>query len=164
MHTLALDVATPASQLRLLLERLQVMVASDEMVEKSDGWPRVRCVGVQIGRIEVELRAYVLTTSLTKFLATQESLLLAVLELVEELGVKLARPVSPFRKRREHPALKNSARVLISSGNGSGQEWATRSSFWEDGDGARWLKCTTQSTQPGRTQRATACPCQLAPF
>lgn len=71
MHTLALDVATPASQLRLLLERLQVMVAADEMVEKSDGWPRVRCVGVQIERIEVELRAYVLTTSRTKFLATQ---------------------------------------------------------------------------------------------
>jgi len=93
VHTLALHVDTPADRIRLLLQRMRDLVAAEEMVEKSDGWPRVRCVGVAIGRIEVELRAYVLTTDYTKFLAIQEKLLLGVFELVEEMDIRYAPPV-----------------------------------------------------------------------
>src|SRR5690606_35894339 len=56
-HTLALHVDTPANQLRLLLHRIRSLMTEEDMVEKTDSSPRVRCVGVAIGRIEVELRA-----------------------------------------------------------------------------------------------------------
>ena len=93
VHTLALHVDTPANQIRLLLQRMRSLVLEEEMVEKSDGWPRIRCVGVAIGRVEVELRAYVLTTDYTTFLAIQETLLLRIFELIEEMDIKLAPPV-----------------------------------------------------------------------
>ncbi|HYG45787.1 MAG TPA: mechanosensitive ion channel domain-containing protein, partial [Bordetella sp.] len=93
VHTLALHVDTPANEIRLLLQRMRSLVADEELVEKSDGWPRIRCVGVAIGRVEVELRAYVLTMDYTKFLAIQEMLLLRIFELIEEMGIKLAPPV-----------------------------------------------------------------------
>lgn len=93
MHTIALDGTTPANQIRLLLERVCNLMSAEASVEQSGGGPRVRCVNVAIGRIEVELRAYVLTVDYTKFLAIQESLLLQVIELIEELDIKLASPI-----------------------------------------------------------------------
>ncbi|WP_175171866.1 mechanosensitive ion channel family protein [Achromobacter kerstersii] len=90
VHTLALDVTSPTRQIRVLLPRLHSLIASHDLVEKSEGWPRVRCTGVAIGRLEVELRAYVSTAHYTQFLATQESLLLQVLGAVEEMEIKLA--------------------------------------------------------------------------
>lgn len=93
VHTLYLDVANSTSQIRLLLQRLRSLIASHEMVEKSEGWPRVRCTGVAIGRMEVELRAYVSTAHYSQFLAVQESLLLQAFEAVEELGIKLSTPI-----------------------------------------------------------------------
>jgi MscS family membrane protein len=90
MHALTLDVTNSTSQIRLLLQRLHGLIASHEMVEKSEGWPRVRCIGIAVGRVEVELRAYVLTAHYTQFLATQEALLLQAFEVVEEMGIKLA--------------------------------------------------------------------------
>jgi len=93
VHTLALDVANSTSQIRLLLQRLHSQIASHEIVEKSEGWPRVRCTGIAMGRVEVELRAHILTANYSQFLAIQESLLLQVFEAVEEMGIKLAPPI-----------------------------------------------------------------------
>lgn len=90
VHTLALDVNNPTRQIRLLLQRLQGLIASHELVEKSESWPRVRCTGVAIGRLEVEVRAYVSTAHYTQFLGIQESLLLQTLDAVEEMKIKLA--------------------------------------------------------------------------
>jgi MscS family membrane protein len=92
VHTLALDVNTPPARIRLLLERLRDLLTSDSMVERNDGWPRVRCTGVAVGRIEIELRAYVQTSNYARFLDVQESLLLRVFELIEETGIKLVQP------------------------------------------------------------------------
>lgn len=89
VHTLALRVDTPASQLNELLERLRALMSSDDMVEKKDGWPRVRCVGLGIGRIELEVRAHVLTNDFTKFLAVQEALLLRIVELIDSMRIEL---------------------------------------------------------------------------
>lgn len=91
-HTLALHVDTPANQLRLLLHRVRSLMTEEDMVEKTDSSPRVRCVGVAVGRIEVELRASVLTMDYTKFLAVQEALLLRIFELIEEMDIEFAPP------------------------------------------------------------------------
>lgn len=93
VHTIALDGTTPATQIRVLLARLHGVICAEDMVEQSGGWPRVRCVGVAMGRIEVELRAYVLTKDYTKFLAIQEALLLQVVDTIEALEIKLAPPI-----------------------------------------------------------------------
>ena len=93
VQTFALHIDTPAGRIRRLLEAIRALMADDVMVEKTPGWPRVRCVGVAIGHIEVEVRAYVLTTDYTAFLEAQETLLLQIIELIEQAGVKLARPV-----------------------------------------------------------------------
>jgi MscS family membrane protein len=93
VHTLSLDVANSASKIRLLLDRLHSLIASHEMVEKSEGWPRVRCTGVAVGRIEVELRAQISTAHYGQFLAVQEALLLQAIEAVEETEIKLSAPL-----------------------------------------------------------------------
>ncbi len=92
-HTLFLDAANSASRIKLLLERLHSLIASHEMVQQSEGGPRVRCTGVSIGRIEVELRAYISTPQYSQFLAIQEALLLQAFEAVEEMGIKLSSPL-----------------------------------------------------------------------
>ncbi|MBN3846946.1 mechanosensitive ion channel [Paraburkholderia sp. Ac-20342] len=84
---------TSVDQLRQLLEGIRRLAAAEETIEKSDGWPRVRCVGIAVGHIDVDLRAYVLTKDYTTFLEIQEALLLQILELIEELDIPLARPV-----------------------------------------------------------------------
>ncbi|MVW72597.1 mechanosensitive ion channel family protein [Bordetella sp. 15P40C-2] len=92
IHTLALQVDTPPARLRQLLERLRELLAAEPMVEKKDGWPRVRWTGVAVGHLEVEIRAYVQTDNYTKFLDVQESLLLSIFELIEALQIKLVQP------------------------------------------------------------------------
>lgn len=94
LHKMALHIDTPAERLDFFLQRLRVLIAAEEMVEKSKGWPRIRCIGVGIGRIDVELRAYVLTSDYTAFLEIQEKMLLQVFELVARLDIKLAPPIA----------------------------------------------------------------------
>lgn len=92
-HTVALSVETPPDRLEELLLALRTLVAADDMVEKTRGWPRIRCVGIEVGRINVELRAYVLTDDYTQFLGIQERLLLQVLQCIEAMEIRLAPPV-----------------------------------------------------------------------
>lgn len=93
VHTLALEGTTPAPQIRALLDRLHSIMISEELVEQAGGWPRIRCVSMAMGRIEVEIRAYVLTKDYTVFLSIQESLLLQVIESIDALDVRLAPPI-----------------------------------------------------------------------
>lgn len=93
VHTIALDATTPADRIRALLDRLHSIMMSEELVEQAGGSPRIRCVSVAMGRIDVEIRAYVLTKDYTVFLGIQESLLLQVIEAMEALEVKIAHPL-----------------------------------------------------------------------
>lgn len=89
LQKLALRADTRSNQIRVLLQRIRDVMVAEERVEKQDGWPRIRCTGVAIGYIEVELRAHVLTTDYSLFLVVQEALLLDIFELIEELDIKL---------------------------------------------------------------------------
>ncbi len=93
VHTIALDATTPVDRIRALLDRLHSIMMSEELVEQAGGSPRIRCVSVAMGRIDVEIRAYVLTKDYTVFLGIQESLLLQVIEAMEALEVKIAHPL-----------------------------------------------------------------------
>lgn len=104
LHTLALRVDTQADQIRLLLIGMRNIVSAEDMVEKSSGSPRIRCTGIAIGYIELELRAYILTNDYTRFLAIQEKLLLQVFELIEKMGIKLA-PGRPFVQADINPSI-----------------------------------------------------------
>lgn len=93
-HTLSLSVATSVKELSDLLDDIRAVMTAHDQVEKNKGWPRVRCSGIEVGRIQIEMRAYVLTDDYTYFMEVQEALLLQVLRCIEDRGVQLAPPMA----------------------------------------------------------------------
>jgi MscS family membrane protein len=91
-HTVALQCDISAEQIRKVLEDVRKTVTSHEDIEQ--GSARVRLVGVRNGAIEIELFAYVATSSWERFLAVQEEILLAVIGIIQETGAALAYPGS----------------------------------------------------------------------
>lgn len=81
------------SILKDFLNVVNLRVFSERLVEKKDGWPRVKLVEISAGRIVVRIQAIVLTTDYSEFLSIQESLVLDVLSVLEEMDLKLARNV-----------------------------------------------------------------------
>jgi len=80
---------TSPEQVRLLLERLRTLLAKDSRFPEP---PRVRLLGVGNDRLPIEIFSYVLVPDYDAFLAVQEEVTLQILDLVAELGLRLAPP------------------------------------------------------------------------
>lgn len=97
-QTLALHQDSDPEQVAQLLVLVRQRVLAEPLVEQSDGWPRVQLVGVTAGRIEICVRAIVLSTDYSEFLSVQEAVMLDVLRFTRCLGLKLAQPALPITK------------------------------------------------------------------
>ncbi|MGE4371634.1 MAG: mechanosensitive ion channel family protein [Xanthobacter sp.] len=95
---------TPPEKLRALQERLLAMLIAEELVEKDEGWPRARIVGFDLGRINIQLRAKVITTEYYIFLGLQEQLILTALEHMRDLGVELSPPLPELHGKKDSSA------------------------------------------------------------
>jgi MscS family membrane protein len=85
---------TEADVLRRLLEALRAELAAQPLLEKTPGWPRVRLTGYSTIAIDIEVTAYVLTTSWDEFLAVQERLILRTTEIIASLGIAVGTPAA----------------------------------------------------------------------
>jgi MscS family membrane protein len=92
LHTLGLRYETSPAQFGWLLEALRRLLAAHPMVEKSPGFPRVVLTGFGASSIDIELRAYVLTSDYGTFLKIQEDLILDIMRTVEAAGTGFAFP------------------------------------------------------------------------
>ncbi len=101
--TLGLVYETTAGQMRAVLENVRARLDGDPRVEK--GTMRVRFVRLNTSSLDVEVFAYVLVSDFVTFLAVQEELLLAILDVVERAGTSLAFPsqTTYVAGESEHP-------------------------------------------------------------
>lgn len=91
-HVIGLRYETSRGQFEWLLPELQRRVAAHPLVEEEGGFPRVRMVGFGASSIDVDVRAYVMTTNYPTFLEVQEQLILEIMKVVEEAGTGFAFP------------------------------------------------------------------------
>lgn len=89
-QTVRLSLGTEASRIRLVLEKLREMLASNENVV-ADIW-RVRLVEFGQFSLNIEVFAHIATTDWVAFLAIAEELNLGTIQVLEETGVRLAIP------------------------------------------------------------------------
>lgn len=91
-HVLDLRYETTTGQLRALGTGIHTFLSSHPKVRQDIALPRVHVVGFGDWSIKVEVYAYVDATELPKFLAIQEELAVAVIELVRKSGAEFAFP------------------------------------------------------------------------
>ena len=91
-HVLGLRYETSPEQFSWLAEALKERLGAHPMVESTDDHPRIRVLGFGASSIEVDIRAYVLTTDYGEFLAVQEELVLDIIRIVRKAGTGFAFP------------------------------------------------------------------------
>ena len=91
-HVLDLRYETTTGQLRALGTGIHTFLSSHPKVRQDIALPRVHVVGFGDWSIKVEVYAYVDATEVPKFLAIQEELAVAVIELVRKSGAEFAFP------------------------------------------------------------------------
>lgn len=91
-HVLGVRYETTPDQFEGLLKELRRRIAAHPMVEETNAMPRIRLLRFGSSSIDIDLRAYVLTTNFTEFLSVQEELLLDVIRVVDEAGSGFAFP------------------------------------------------------------------------
>jgi MscS family membrane protein len=91
-HVLGVRYETTPAQFERLLRELRRRVAAHPMVEETNDMPRVRLLKFGSSSIDIDMRAYVLTTSFPEFLRVQEDLLLEIIKVVDEAGSGFAFP------------------------------------------------------------------------
>ncbi len=91
-HVLGVRYETTPDQFEGLLNELRRRIAAHPTVEETNDMPRVRLLKFGASSIDIDLRAYVLTTNFTEFLSVQEELLLDVIRVVDEAGSGFAFP------------------------------------------------------------------------
>lgn len=91
-HVIGLRYETSRDQFAWLLPELRRRFAAHPLVEETGGFPRVRMVGFGASSIDVDVRAYVMTTNYAEFLEVQEQLILEIMKIVEEAGTGFAFP------------------------------------------------------------------------
>lgn len=91
---------TTADQLRYLLVRLRELLLGHPRVDAESA--RVRFVAFAASSLDIEVFAYLTTTSSTEFLAIQEDILLQVMDIVKECGAALAFPSQTLYLGRDH--------------------------------------------------------------
>jgi MscS family membrane protein len=89
-HTFGLRYETSADQIRTIVARLGEVLVADPQVERSS--VRVRFVRYGESSLDIELVAYVFAADYAAYLVTQERLLLACMEVVEQAGSGFAFP------------------------------------------------------------------------
>ncbi len=91
-HVLGVRYETTPDQFEGLLSELRRRIAAHPMVEETNDMPRIRLLKFGSSSIDIDLRAYVLTTDFPEFLSVQEELLLDVIKVVDEAGSGFAFP------------------------------------------------------------------------
>jgi MscS family membrane protein len=89
-HTLSLCRETSVSRIREILARVENLLEQNPRVES--GSMRVRFLGFGPSSLDVEIFAYALCSDWNHFLATQQDLLLELMEIIEATGARLAYP------------------------------------------------------------------------
>jgi MscS family membrane protein len=89
-HIIGIRRETTAEQMRGLLDALRKLLAGESLVDPSS--VGVRLVKFGTSSFDLEFTAYVLTTDGTKFLQTQEDLLLRIMDTIEATGTAAAFP------------------------------------------------------------------------
>jgi MscS family membrane protein len=111
-HLLGLRFETTAAEMQAVLEGCRKRLASDPRVES--GTIRVRFLKVNAYTLDVEVFAYLLVPDYTTFLAVQEELLLALMQVVEDAGSGFAFPtqMTYVAGESEHPFGTGPARAV----------------------------------------------------
>jgi MscS family membrane protein len=91
-HKLGLRFETSPEQFERLLKELRGLISAHPMVEKSPGFPRVILLGLGDSSVNIEVRAYVLTSDFGEFLNIQEQLIFDIIKAVREAGTAFAFP------------------------------------------------------------------------
>lgn len=91
-HRVGLRYETSRGQFEWLLPELRRRIGAHPLVEEEGDFPRVRIVGFAASSIDVDVRAYVVTTNFAQFLEVQEQLILEIMKAVEEAGTGFAFP------------------------------------------------------------------------
>jgi len=99
--TLNLRRDTTSEQLLRVLASLREILTTNPKVET--GPIPVRFVGVGAYSLDVEVNCYVKTTDFDDFLATQQELLLRILQAVEQAGTRLAVPLQESFESKDVP-------------------------------------------------------------
>ncbi len=109
-HVLDLRYETTTGQLRALCTAIRTFLSSHPKVRQDITLPRVHVVGFGDWSIKVEVYTYVDATELPKFLAIQDELAVAIIDLVRKSGAEFAFP-SQTTYLAQDPAGKSSFRV-----------------------------------------------------
>lgn len=91
-HVLGVRYETTPAQFERLLSELRCRIAAHPMVEETDSMPRIRLLKFGSSSIDIDVRAYVLTTSFPQFLTVQQELLLEIIKVIDEVGSGFAFP------------------------------------------------------------------------
>lgn len=91
-HTVGVRYETTPDQFDGLLKELRKRIAAHSMVEETADMPRIRLLKFGTSSIDIDVRAYVLTTDFAEFLSVQEELLLDIIRVVDEAGSGFAFP------------------------------------------------------------------------
>jgi len=91
-HVLDLRYETTTEQLRALSTGIRTFLSSHPKVRQDIALPRVHVIGFGDWSIKVEVYAYVDATELPRFLAIQEELAVAIIDLVRKSGAEFAFP------------------------------------------------------------------------
>jgi MscS family membrane protein len=99
-HTVALVRQTTGDQLRSVLTQIQRLLVAHPRVESSSA--RTRFVKFSGASLDVEIFAYVLVSEQAAFLAIQEDLLLAIMDIIDASGTSVAgaAPAAPVAQGR----------------------------------------------------------------
>lgn len=100
--TVGLSYETTPSEMRAFLARVRGLLAERETFEQ-ESWV-VHFTGFNDSSLDVLVQAYTVTTVWTEFLEAQEELLLAIMNVVEELGLEIAFPTRTVHLRAEQTA------------------------------------------------------------
>ena len=92
LHTVGVRYETTMQQIEALVERIRDGLRAHPMVEVDENLPRVRLSGFGASSIDIEVRAYVATTSAHEFMAVQAELLAKIMAAVEAAGTSMAFP------------------------------------------------------------------------
>jgi MscS family membrane protein len=106
-HVLGLRFETTAAQMQAVLDGCRTRLAADPRVES--GTLRVRFLKVSAYTLDVEVFAYLLVTDWAAFLAAQEELLLALMQVVEKAESGFAFPTQTTYLASEAAALEPGA-------------------------------------------------------
>jgi MscS family membrane protein len=100
--TIGVRYETSADQLRYLLVQIRELLISHPKVESSTA--RARLIGFGPSSIDLEVFAYILSTTYPEFLAIQEDLLFRIMGLIEDSGTSFAFPSQTMYVRKDERA------------------------------------------------------------